>query len=367
MWVFSIVIYGYSHAIEVIFAFWGKNDMAAQKKRNLIVIAVIILVIAIVLSSFVYLNSQKPYVGNSESITLGVYPSEYNSLVYIANDQQYFSANGLKVTLKNYISGASAAKGMLNGEVNISTASEFVVANNAMQNANLCAFGSVSKYLNLYVVSRSDTGINSVSDLVGKRIGVAIRSSNQFYLGRYLELNGIKLSQVTLVNVNFVQTPTALANGTVDAAITFQPYINQIQSLLGSKTVMWPAQADQFGYFEAICPKDWAATHSDLIVRFLKALVQAQNFNLNHQNQAMDIVAKDLNFTSSYINSVWSDYQYSVTLDQAFILLMQDEARWLIDNNLTSVNSVPNFLSYVYVDGLKSVSPESVNIIGVGN
>ena len=78
-------------------------------------------------------------------------------------------------------------------------------------------------------------------------------------------------------------------------------------------------------------------------------------------------MAKDLNYTRSYIASVWSDYQYSVTLDQSFILLMQDEARWLIDNNLTSVNSVPNFLSYVYVDGLKSVSPESVNIIGLGD
>ena len=67
---------------------------------------------------------------------LDYYPSEYSSLIYIANDQQYFSTNGLKVDLKDYTSGASAARGMLNGEVNISTASEFVVANNAMQNAN---------------------------------------------------------------------------------------------------------------------------------------------------------------------------------------------------------------------------------------
>jgi ABC-type nitrate/sulfonate/bicarbonate transport system substrate-binding protein len=341
--------------------------MVALKKRNTIALTVIILVVAIVLSSFAYLNSQKPYVGNSEPITLGVYPSEYNLLVYIAEDQQYFSANGLKVTLKNYISGASAARGMLNGEVNISTASEFVVTNNAMQKENLFAFGSLSKYLNLYVVARTDKGINNVSDLVGKRIAVTVGTGNQFYLGRFLELNGIKLNQVTLVNVNFAQTPNALANGTVDAAITFQPYINEIQSLLSNKTVTWPAQADQFGYFEAICPKDWAATHPDLIIRFLKSLIQAQNFNLNHQNQAKDILAKDLNYTIPYVNSVWSDYQYSVTLDQSFILLMQDEARWLIDNNLTSITSVPNFLSYVYVDGLKSVSPESVNIIGLGD
>jgi ABC-type nitrate/sulfonate/bicarbonate transport system substrate-binding protein len=338
-----------------------------SQRRLVIILITVVLIIAIALSLFFYIDSQKPYSGNIETITLGVYPSEYTSLIYVANDQQYFLANGLRVTLKNYTSGASAARGMLNGETNISTASEFVVANNALQNANLCAFGSVSKYQNVYLVSRTDKGINNVSDLAGKRIGVALGTATQFYLGRYLDLNGINLSQVTLVNLNFAETPNALANGTVDASITFQPYINQIQSLLGNRTVMWPAQADQFGYFEAICAKDWAAAHSDLIVRFLKALVQAQNFNLNHKDQAIAIVARDLNNTNSYTTSVWPDFQYSVTLDQSFILLMQDEARWLINNNLTGANSIPNFLSYIYVNGLKSVSPESVNIIGLGD
>jgi len=256
---------------------------------------------------------------------------------------------------------------MLNGEVDISTASEFVIANSAMHNANIFAFGSISKYLNLYVIARTDAGINSISDLDGKKIGLAMGTAIQFYLGRFLDLNGLNQSRVTIVNLNFTETPNAMANDTIDAAITFQPYLSQIQSLLGNRTVMWPAQADQFGYFEAICLKDWAATHPDLIVRFLKALVQAQNFNLNHPNQAMDIVAKSLNLTGSYIKSVWSDYQYVVTLDQSFILLLQDESRWLLNNNLTNASEIPIFLNYVYVDGLKSVSPESVNIIGLGD
>ncbi len=192
----------------------------------------------------------------------------------------------------------------------MATASEFVVANNALQNASLYAFGSVSKYLNLYLVARTDRGISSVSDLVGKRIGLSIGTGNQFYLGRFLELNGINQSQVTLVNVNFAQTPMALANDTIDAAMTFQPYINQIQSLIPNKTVVWPAQAEQFGYFEAICSRNWAATHPDLIVRFLKALIQAENFNADHKDQAISIVAKDLNYTNAYTTSVWSDYEY---------------------------------------------------------
>ena len=70
--------------------------------------------------------------------------------------------------------------------------------------------------------------------------------------------------------------------------------------------VMWPAQADQFGYFEAICQRNWATAHPDLIVRFLKSLVQAENFNVNNQSKAIALVAKELNYSSTYTASVWS-------------------------------------------------------------
>jgi ABC-type nitrate/sulfonate/bicarbonate transport system substrate-binding protein len=338
--------------------------MGYKSKKILIATVVVILILVITLSSFFYLDSQKPYSGKASDLTLGIYPSEYSSLIYIANDQGYFSANGIKLILKNYSSGASAVKGMLNGEVDIATASEFVVANNALQNEGIYALGTVSKYLNLYLVARTDLGIHNISDLVGKKIGVTLGSANQFYLGRFLDLNGINQTQVTIVNVNFVDTPNELANGTIDAAITFQPFITQIKNILGDKIVMWPGQADQFGYFEVICTQNWAVSNPDLAVRFLKAIVQAENFNIVHRDQAMAIEARDLNYTNVYVESVWPNYQYTVTLDQSFVVLMQDEARWLISNNLTNATSIPNFTNYVYLDGLKSVEPGAVNIIG---
>jgi ABC-type nitrate/sulfonate/bicarbonate transport system substrate-binding protein len=335
-------------------------------KKTIVIIAVLLIAV-VILSSFIYLTSQKQYTGDVQSITLGIYPSEYNSLIYIANDQQYFSANGLEVTFKSYPSGATAVHGMLNGEVDIATASEFVIANNALQNASLYALGTVSKYLNVYLIARNDTGISSVSDLEGKKIGLSIGTANQFFLGRFLEINGLNQSKVTLVNLNFAETPNALANGTVDAVVTNPPYTNQIQTLLDNKIGVWPLQSNQFGYFEATCSKNWAATHPDLIERFFKAIVQAESFNINHQDQAIALVAKDLNYTETYTASVWADYQYSVGLDQSFILLMQEEGRWLIRNNLTNATAIPDFLNFIYVDGLRSVKPQAVNILGLGD
>ena len=338
--------------------------MAAIKKRNLVVIAVIILVVAIVLSSFVYLNSQKPYTGNVESITFGSLPNETNSLVYIANDQNYFAANGLNITFKNYSSGVADANAVLNGEVNIGIATEFIIAEEALSNSSLYMFGSNCKFLSFNMVARTDEGINSISDLNGKTIGVALGTIAQFYLGTFLEQNSLNLSDVTIVNVPFAQSQNALANGTINAVLVLQPYVNQIENFLGSKVIVWQAQSNQLGYNDLICTRSWAQQNPDLIVKFLKSLIQAENFLINHQNQSIAIVTKTLNYSSTYLHSVWSNYQFSVNLDQSQILAMQDETQWLISNNLTNTTTIPNFLNYIYTNGLETVNPNAVNIIG---
>lgn len=61
--------------------------------------------------------------------------------------------------------------------------------------------------------------------------------------------------------------------------------------------------------------------------------------------------------------AVWDKNQFSLSLDQSLILAMEDEARWMIKNNLTNEKNVPNFLDYIYEDGLKAVKPEAENVI----
>jgi|WetSurMetagenome_2_1015567.scaffolds.fasta_scaffold147115_1 NitT/TauT family transport system substrate-binding protein len=336
----------------------------AGMKRYFILIAVIILVIVVILSSFLYLNSQKTYKGNIESITMAYVTDIAYTPIFVAQDQNYFAENGLNVTLKHYNSGADATKGLLNDEVDIAGASEFVLCAQALANSSLYTFGSFCRTNHFYLVARTDTGISSISDLKGKTLGVPLGTNAEFYLGLFLQKNDINLNQVNLHNIApFAQTPNVLANGTVDAAVVFQPYINQINGLLGNQTVMWPIQGGQQAYIDAVCSRSFAQAHPELITRFLKALVQAEDFTNSNQDQAMSILNNALNFTSSNTAADWSNYQFSISLDQSQILAMQLEAQWLIGNNLTNATSIPNFLNYIYIDGLESVSPDSVNII----
>jgi NitT/TauT family transport system substrate-binding protein len=112
------------------------------------------------------------------------------------------------------------------------------------------------------------------------------------------------------------------------------------------------------------CQNNWITANPELVKRFLKALNQAETYLVNNPSKAEAIVQKQLNVTGTLGAEIWSDHQFSLSLDQSLIASMQDEAQWLIQNNLTNSTAIPNFQNYIYVTGLEAVNPEAVNIAG---
>lgn len=334
-----------------------------HKKRLAIVGAILVLAVVIA-STIVYFNFFKnPYSGNLQSVSIGLIGNEVDSLIYLADNQQYFASNGLNLTIKNYISGLASVNALLSGEVNIGVAAEFVLVPKILNDEKVWVIGTIDKFLNQYVVARTDKGITNIMDLDGKTIGASLGTSAEFYLARFLELNGISISQVSIVDVSPPQTPYALANGTVDAVIAWQPNMNVIENLIGDKIIVWPAQANQLGYRAVVCTNEWAANNPELIKRFLISLAQAESYVMSNPEESKLIIKNLLNYADDYISEVWDEHQFSLSLDQSLLLAMQDEAQWMISSNLTNATSIPNFLNYIYLDGLEAVKPNSVTII----
>lgn len=304
-------------------------------------------------------SSEKP-----ESITVGMEPNQVNALIIIADDQGYFTANGLNVTIKYYPSGAAAVNGMLKGEADIATSTEFVIVGEALAHEQISTFATIDKFQQIDIIGRNDRGIENASDLKGKTIGVPKKTASEFYLGRYLGLHNMGMQDVTLVDVAPMQSPDALLNGSVDAIVTWQPYIGTIEEQMGNSTVIWPAQSDQPAYCCVSSTDNWTSQHPEAIVDFLKSLDQAEKYSVDHPDNAKAIVQKRLHYDDAFITAIWPDHQFSLTLDQSLVLAMQDEGRWMIANNLTTAKTIPDYRNYVYKNGMQNVKPEAVNIIG---
>lgn len=335
-----------------------------MKKIVVATIAAIVLIALVGFGAWYLQNSQKPYEGMIESITIGE-PMllESSGLIYIADDQHFFTDNGLNVTIKGYDTGFNAVNGMLNDEIDLAVATEFVIVGKAFQQEKIYSIGSIAKYQTYYLIGRKDKGIENASDLRGKTIGFTHGTVGEFYLGRFLDLHGINPGNVTLVDVKPSQFIDAIENGSIDAIIVYGPYVETIKDRLGTNAAIWRAQSGQLGYWNAICRDDWAAQHPELINRFLKSIDQAVDYSIYHPAEAKAIMQKRLQADDAYVTSAWNDTQFGLSFDQSLISAMDDEGRWMINNNLTSVKKVPDYRDYIYLNGMDMVKPGSVYIV----
>ncbi len=332
-------------------------------KRFVLLPIVIVGVLAIVLVSQFYLNSRKTYRGKPASLTIGTPAIETNALIYIAGDMGYFERNGLKVTLKEYDSGGAAVPGLMGNEIDLAIASEFVLVNNLLQQREIRVLGSIDRFEDMFVIARKDRGIGKVTDLKNRKIGVPLGTIAAFYLSRYLTLQGLGLADVKILDVRPDHSADALGAGDADAVVTWHPHLDRIMDRYGGGVIVWPIQSSQLTYWTLIARADWMGSHRETIDRLLRSIAQAEKHASLHPEEAKAVVKKRLGYDDAYIAKAWRENLFSLSLDQALVAAMEDEARWMINNGLTSEKRVPDFMNYIYLDGLKAIKPEAVNII----
>ena len=339
--------------------------MSHNRRRFILYAVSVCAIAAAVLSVVLYLYFRYGQTGKTDSIVMAYAPFESTALVWIAEDQRFFIRNGLNITWRKYDSGVGALDGMLSGEAEMAVgANEFPLVGKAFRKERIRTIGSIARSEFIYLIGRKDRGIENVSDLKKKRIGTTFRTIAEFYLGRFLELHGLTTQDMAIVDL---KTPAewvdAIVTGSVDAVVTAQPYANAVKDRLGANAVVWSAQSRQPLYTQIVSTDAWIGKNPEPIRKFLTALAQAEDYLFHNPSEARAIVQKRLNLDVAYMESVWSQNQFSLSLDESLILAMEDEARWMIRNNLTTEKHVPNFLDFIYEDALKAIKPAAVNII----
>jgi NitT/TauT family transport system substrate-binding protein len=339
--------------------------MKAKINKKFAVWAVaIILIVLIVTSAFFYLNTSNS--GKLESITIGNVNGIPYGLLYVAQNQSYFNQNSLNVTFPTYASPLASLNALINGNIDVAICSEYPVVTQAFKNANISIIATINQFNTVYIIARSDKGIVNASDLIDKTIGVNAGTAPQFYLSRFLSSNNIPQQDVNIVyfppSVSLSNEVSDLANGTIDAVVNDVTTIALAQAEIGSNNIVaFPAQVGQSAFMSMVCRNDWITNNTQTINHLLKALSQAETYTVNYPTETQSIIENKLNLTVA--SNLWLNYQFSLSLSQSLITAMQDEAQWMITNQLTNQTQIPQFTNYVYTAGLMAVKPQSVTII----
>jgi len=298
-----------------------------------------------------------------DPVSLG-FTTELNYVAIIALEKGYFTEEGLEVTITEYSSGTKARDGLFNGEVDFSVIGISPLVFASFDRSDFKVFGSVSTHYDLYkIVARKDSGIQNPSDLRGKRIGVSEASSFHYFLHNFALEYGYSENDAELVFSAAADQPAALAHGDTDAISTREPYISEAISLLGDNYVVFSEPNLPANTLNLVAMDAFIQEKPQVIEKVLRAMLKAEAFANEHPAEAITIVASKLGISEKELQLIWDNTTFSLSLDQELILEMENIAGWAISQKLTKADDMPNFLNFIYLDGLDAVKPEAITII----
>ncbi|MCJ7687106.1 MAG: ABC transporter substrate-binding protein [Desulfobacteraceae bacterium] len=336
-----------------------------MSKRILIGLFILIAVFAIGITIWsIKQSSETPDMAIQDVTIAAISPSFTGYTIYVALEKGYFRKQGLKVELKSFSSGKATLDALIKGKVDLATSSETPFMHAVLNGGKIYAIGTmITGEKHLAVVGRKDRGISSPKDLKGKTIGVTMGTNGEYFLDTVLLLTGVSRDQVKTVHVKPKQMFDALMKGEVDAIATWNPQMTKALRELGDQATSIYAEGLYSPSFLIAARQDYAKANPEIIKRVVQSLVNASKFIHENPDQSRMIVAKYLGMDKSLLDELSATYHFKITLDQALLLTLENQAKWAIKNKLTDQTEVPNYLDFIYLDGLAAIKPEGVTII----
>ena len=228
-------------------------------------------------------GSGSPSQAGDSDITVAALPSDDLAGLYIAADDGLFAQQGLRVTIVRIASSQAVIAAQLKGEVNVGAGSyvPYIAAEAAGARFRILAEASTLRADTRVLVATARSPIKSLSDLVGKKIGVnGTNSIGTLLISVLLEENGISPDKVHFMTdkAGFPSIPGQLQAGAWSAAFLAEPYVTIAEEDYGMQVI---ADLDQgatmnFPIDGYVVTQAWAKEHPATAAAFVRAIQQGQ-------------------------------------------------------------------------------------------
>lgn len=201
------------------------------------IIAIIIAIAVVAIGAYFLLG------GAGEEVTIGYLPSDHDAALFVADAQGKFQENGIKTKLVQFNNGGDLMTAMASGDVDVGYVGITPVLSSIANGVPVKVISAAQTEGSGIVVAK-DSGIDSVSDLSGKKIATPGEASIQhMLLTYYLKQNGMSISDLKVSSMKVPSMNDALKTGKIDGAITFEPYVsiaekNGAKVLAGSQDIL---------------------------------------------------------------------------------------------------------------------------------
>jgi ABC-type nitrate/sulfonate/bicarbonate transport system substrate-binding protein len=290
------------------------------------------------------------------TIATGVDPAF--SQFYVAKEAGLFEKNGLDVTINTGPSGSAMVPFLINNQVQAAYGSDLagVINYNVDNNIVTVADGTyLVKWLS--VIGRN---VPDMAGLKGKRVGVAKGTGSEIFWSRVVEKLKLDPADYKIIDIEAPEMVAAIERGDLDAFATWEPWPTRaLMNVKGTKVLQ-----DAEGIYNNInfvyMNRSWIEKNEDTAVRFMRALVEANDLIGKDRPAAAAMVSKFLKMPIELARELMPKVEYDMTLtDRAVATIKIAEEQLQRQGKL---KAPVDYSRYVYTNLLKTVRPENVKI-----
>lgn len=226
-----------------------------------------------------------------QKVSLGVQPWLGYGPWWVAEEKGFFEANGLDVNLINFTWDQDMSAGLASGNLDVQAAATNTLIALLNQDIEVQAFLLMDASYEADAIMAT-AEINSIKDLVGKKVAYELGSTSDLLLNYALNSAGYSITDIEAVPMGADAAGLSLITNRVDAAVTYEPYISAALGQGDGHKVIYTA-AENPGLISdvMIARADFIAKNPEIIKALAASWNDAVQFLRDNPDEGGKIIA----------------------------------------------------------------------------
>lgn len=258
---------------------------------------------------------------------------------------------GVRIRQERFPSGSEAFQALLAGDAAVSNGGSGRLITIAAQQPDAVQIVAKWQYggSRYSVLTPPGSHVSSAADLKGKKVAVDTGSGAYTLFEKWLQDNGLKLSDVHVVQTSIDDVGAALQSGSADVGVAWEPTASLLVDKHIAQRLTTLQSAGQSPNF-LLVNKAWAEGHHQQLVKFLKAAVAVGNFIEKSPDAAGRMAAEEaakegVQMPASALSDALQHIQMAPQVDQASLNELTGLAKQMVHDG--TIPNVPDFNAMV--------------------
>ena len=205
------------------------------------------------------------------------YQDMMNPWRWVQQSQEVEKATGFKINWRQFGGGGDVIRAMASGDVQLGEVGSTGVATAISQGMDVELFWILEDIAAAEaLVARNGSGVNTIADLKGKKVGTPFVSTSHFQLLYALQKAGLKAADVQVLNMRPPEIAAAWGRGDIDATFIWDPVLSQVKKNGKVLTTSGDICKEGACTFDGlIVTRKFAKENPEFMVALVKALAKA--------------------------------------------------------------------------------------------